>query len=64
MVVVEAGLADRDGPRVAEQLAQLVDPPGLRCRRLVGIDPERRDDAGVRLGDRERGGTTRYPCRS
>ena len=51
---VEAGLADRDRLRMREQLAKLVEPLGLRLRRLMRVDAERRVDAVVALGDRER----------
>ena len=53
---VEPGLADRDGLRMREQLAELVEPAGLRRRRLVRVDAERRvRRPSCALGDRERG---------
>ena len=36
-----------------EQVSQLVDPVGFRCRSLVRVDPEGRVNAVVRLRDRE-----------
>ena len=54
VVVVEARLADRDRLRTVEQLAQLADAVRLLAGRLVRVDPERREDAVVLLGDRER----------
>ena len=59
VVAVETRLPDRDCPRVPEELAQLFDPRGVRCRRTMGIDPERGDDAGVRLCDRQCAATRR-----
>jgi hypothetical protein len=53
-VEVEAGLADRDRAFVGEQVAQLVEPRGVGLRGLVGMDPERGEDAIVPGGDRER----------
>ena len=53
--VVEARLADRHGPRVAEQLDELVHPGSLRPTRLMGVDPERREHPLLGSGDRERG---------
>ena len=38
--VVEAGLADRDGARVREQLLQLVERSKVEARRLVRVDAE------------------------
>ena len=52
--VVEARLADRHGPRVTEQLDELVHPRSLRPGRLVRIDPERREHALLGFCDRER----------
>ena len=53
--VVEAGLADRDGLRMREELAQLVEPPGFRGRGLVRVDAERRENAVVLAREREGG---------
>ena len=44
-----------------EQLAQLADPVPPPRRRLVRVDPERRVDAVVLLGDRERGAARPIP---
>ena len=52
--VVEAGLADRDGALVCEQLAQLVEAVGVGLVRVVRMDAEARVDAVVLLGERER----------
>ena len=54
MEAVEPGLPHRDRLRVGEQRAQLVQPPRLGGGRLVRVDPERRVDAVVRPGERER----------
>ena len=54
---VEPGLADGDRLGMREQLAELVDALRLRRRGLMRIDAERRVDAVVRLGDRERSAT-------
>ena len=59
--VVEARLADRHGPRVTEQLDELVHPRSLRAARLVRVDPERREHALLGFGDRERGVAGRDP---
>ena len=60
--VVEARLADGDGPRMREELAQLVEPSGFGAAGLVRMDAERGErrrraasasaSAAVRAGDR------------
>jgi len=57
VVPVEPGLADRDGRRMGEKLAELADPLGFGRRGLMRIDADRRRHALVRVGDRERGMT-------
>ena len=52
--VVEAGLADRDGARVREQVAQLVEPVRVGLVGVVRVDAESGVDAVVLLGKRER----------
>ena len=52
-VEVEAGLADRDGALVAEQLAQLVEPGRLGISRLMRVDSEGRENPLVARGDGE-----------
>ena len=54
VVAVEPRLADGDRARMLEELAQLLDARRVRRRRLMGIDPERSEDACVRLRNRER----------
>ena len=52
--VVETGLADGDGPRMAQELTQLGDPSRLRSAGLVRVHAERGVDAVVPIGELER----------
>ena len=51
VVVVEPCLADRDDARSVEQVDDRVDP----VARFVGMQTDRRDDAVVLIGERDRG---------
>jgi len=53
VVVVEAALADGDAARVATQGHQLLVEAGRRVLRLVRVDPHRRPDVVVGVGERE-----------
>ncbi len=59
--VVETRLPDRDGPRMAEQLDELIGAGSLRATRLMRIDPDSGVDALLGRGDRERGVTRGNP---
>ena len=54
VVTVEPGLADRHDARLPEELPQLAQPRRLRSRRLVRVDPERRENTRVLVRDRQR----------
>ena len=63
--VVEPRLADGNDAGWLEQLGELLDPRRLGPARLVRVDPERSEDALLRLGDRERRAAgRRSPSRS
>ena len=63
--VVETRLPDRDGPRMAQQLDELIDTRSLRAARLMRVDPERRRRRPPRpRRSRARRGTTGSPSRS
>ena len=63
--VVEPGLPDRDGPRMAEQAPRARRSALLRASGLMRIDPEGGEDALLcRRRSRARRGTMRSPCRS
>ena len=62
---VETGLAHSHDLRMPEELSELVESRRIRLACAVRVDAECRDDAVVRVGNRECSTCrTRFPCRS
>ena len=63
--VVEPRLPDRDGRGMREQRTELADSLGVGRGSVVRVDPERGDDAVMRVGESPmRPCTSRFPFRS